>query len=88
MDEALADYERLRDAATATDYQLNVQLARFELAPEMALVRTAVRGDQEAINQYFMMTQGVLPRDRFLESERSGGCWRRPKRRRKGSRTY
>jgi flavin-dependent dehydrogenase len=71
MDLALADYERRRNEATLADYRLNLQLARFlPLPPEALLIRRAVRGDAEATKQYFLMHEGFLSRERFMQSER------------------
>jgi flavin-dependent dehydrogenase len=71
MDLALADFERRRNEATLADYRLNLQLARFlPLPPEALLIRSAVRGDAEATKQYFLMHEGFLSRERFMQSER------------------
>ncbi len=71
MDLALADYERRRNEATLADHKLNLHLARFlPLPPEALLVRTAVRGDAEATRQYFLMHEGFLSRERFMQSEK------------------
>lgn len=66
-DEALSDYERLRNEATMMDYKLNLHLARFDPPPEdMLRVRAAIRGNPEASRQFYMAVEGMIPREEFF----------------------
>jgi flavin-dependent dehydrogenase len=68
---ALADYERRRNEATLPDYQRNLASARFEPLPkELAQIRAAVRGDQEATNQLLMAIEGMIPPETFFNPQR------------------
>ncbi|MGH2618044.1 MAG: NAD(P)/FAD-dependent oxidoreductase, partial [Thermomicrobiales bacterium] len=67
LDAALANYERRRNDATMPDYRQNLSAARFEPIPtELAQVRAAVRGDQDATSQFLMAIEGMIPRDAFF----------------------
>jgi flavin-dependent dehydrogenase len=70
---ALADYERRRNEATLPDYQQNLQAARFApLPPELLRLRAAVRGDQEATNQFLMALEGMILRETFFNPANLG----------------
>lgn len=67
LHEALADYHRLRDEATLTDYRRNLHFARFlPPPPEFLALRAAVRGDPGAMRRLCLMTEGLLSREEFL----------------------
>ena len=67
IEEAMADYERLRNQASAADFRLNLELARLQPpSPEMTRVRAIVRGDQEATNRYFLAIHGLIPPEQFF----------------------
>ncbi len=58
--EALGGYERRRNEATLPDFHQNVWLARFNaLPPDLMERRAAVRGNQEATNQFFLVGEGL-----------------------------
>ncbi len=64
---ALAHFERQRKEATLPDYQQNLRAARFEPIPaELTQIRVAVRGHQEATNQFLMALQGMIPPQAFF----------------------
>ena len=66
FDAALATYERRRNEATMPDFQQNLSAARFEPLPaDLARIRAAVRGNQEATNQFLMAIEGMIPREDF-----------------------
>src|SRR5437879_2153084 len=70
LGEALADYERRRNAATRADYEQNLALARFTpLSLEAQRLRYALRDDQEATKQFYMATEGMIPREAFFNAE-------------------
>jgi flavin-dependent dehydrogenase len=70
IEEAMAGYERARNESSAADYRLNLELARFApLPPDLMRIRAAIRGDQEATNEYFLAMQGMIPRERFFNPE-------------------
>jgi flavin-dependent dehydrogenase len=53
MDEALADYEKARNAASAADYQENLAAARFTpLPPQVIAARAALRDDPAAATRF------------------------------------
>jgi flavin-dependent dehydrogenase len=66
LGDSLAEYERRRNEAAMADYQLNVQLARFQPAPEMYRLRAALRGNQADTNRFFLANQGLIPREQFF----------------------
>jgi flavin-dependent dehydrogenase len=62
LDLALADYECRRNVETLPDYRRNLQAARFEPLPaEVAQLRRAVHGDQDATNHFLMTIDGMVP---------------------------
>lgn len=62
LEDSLGEYERQRNAATLPDYRRNLQMARFAPLPaEVAQIRAAVRGNQQATNQFFLGMQGLIP---------------------------
>jgi flavin-dependent dehydrogenase len=68
--DAMADYERRRDEATLPDYRTNLHLARFQPPPEELLrIRLAVLGDTAATRQFFLASQGMVPRESFFNPE-------------------
>ena len=70
LDEALADYERRRNAATMADYRQNLALAQFTPPPvEAQRLLDALRSDQEATNQFWMASEGMIPREAFFNPE-------------------
>jgi flavin-dependent dehydrogenase len=70
LGEALADYERRRNAATRADYEQNLALARFTPPSlEAQRLRQGLRGDQEATKQFYMATEGMIPREAFFNAE-------------------
>jgi flavin-dependent dehydrogenase len=73
LDAALAGYERQRDAATLPDYHQNLARARFEALPEQQRrLRMALRGDQQATNQFFLATEGMVAPQTFFNDENIG----------------
>ena len=65
----LADYERRRNEATLTEYQQNLQLARFQPLPaELMQLRVALRSDQDSTNRFFMAREGMIPHEDFFNS--------------------
>ncbi len=67
---ALADYERQRDEATLPEYRQNLHLAQFQPLPtELAQLRRALRGDQDATNRFYLASEGLIPREAFFKPE-------------------
>ena len=67
---ALARYEEQRNRASKDDYLLNLDLAANRPLPETyANVRAAVQGDHEATRQFFLASQGMIPRETFFSEE-------------------
>ncbi len=70
IEEAMAGYEQARNQSARTDYCLNLEPARFApLPPDLMRIRAAIRGDQEATNQYFLAMHGLIPREQFFNPE-------------------
>jgi flavin-dependent dehydrogenase len=57
---ALADYERRRDRETLPQFRENLAMARFQIPDAMRARRAAVRGDQAATNEMFLIREGML----------------------------
>jgi flavin-dependent dehydrogenase len=69
-DQVMVDYERRRNEATMTDYRMNLDLARFKPLPvELRQLQEAVRGNQEATNQFLMAREGMIAPETFFNSE-------------------
>lgn len=70
LDDAMACYERLRNEATMPDYLLNLDRAQFKPRPSAELrLEEALRGNQEAINQFVMAREGMIPPATFFNPE-------------------
>jgi len=70
IEEAMAAYQQIRDESAGADYRPNLELARFApLPPDLMRIRAAIRGDQEATNQYFLAMQGRIPREQLFNPE-------------------
>lgn len=67
LDDALADYERQRNAASGDEYRQNLRAARFEPPPpEIFRIREAVRRDPEQATRLSMARGGMIdPREFF-----------------------
>jgi flavin-dependent dehydrogenase len=70
MDDALAGYQRARDAATLPDYRQNLQSARLGPTPaEVRQLRAALRGRPEDIERFYLAYQGMVPPQSFFNPE-------------------
>jgi 2-polyprenyl-6-methoxyphenol hydroxylase-like FAD-dependent oxidoreductase len=71
LDDALAEYERQRNAAALPDYEYTCRRADLEQppAPEMARLVAALRGNQEAINRFVGVVVGTVPFRDFFNSQ-------------------
>ncbi|HEV7883430.1 MAG TPA: NAD(P)/FAD-dependent oxidoreductase [Solirubrobacteraceae bacterium] len=68
--DALADYERRRDAATRPDFKTNLAMAQLGPVPDRERsLRAALRFDQEATNHFFLAIQGMVSPDSFFNDE-------------------
>jgi len=70
LDEAMAEYEEWRNAATMADYRSNLHLAQFKppLPDERELI-AALQGNPEATNRFFMAREGMIPPETFFNPE-------------------
>ncbi|HUE75194.1 MAG TPA: NAD(P)/FAD-dependent oxidoreductase [Chloroflexota bacterium] len=67
IEEAEADYERLRNETVIPLYQLNLQLARLEQStPEQVALRAALRGNDEDTSRFLGVTSGTVPLPEFF----------------------
>ena len=70
IEETMADYEKRRNQASATDYQRNIDFALFRpVEPETYQLRAALRGNQEDTNRFMMAIEGMIPREEFFNPE-------------------
>ena len=70
LDDALGDYQRRRDEASADDFRDNLDAARFKPARDEVLrIRAAIRDKPEETRQFFMARQGMIPRETFFNPE-------------------
>jgi flavin-dependent dehydrogenase len=70
MSDALGDYERQRNEATLPDYRMNLERARFTPMPaEVRRLRAALHGNADATRQFFLVMEGLAPRDAFFSAE-------------------
>jgi len=68
--DALADYEQKRNRAAMEFHQDNLDRARFRPVPEDLLaIRSAVRGNQEETNRFYMAQQGMIPPEEFFNPD-------------------
>jgi flavin-dependent dehydrogenase len=68
--EALEEYERRRNEASAADYRENIHLASFQPPPaETYRVRAAIRHDPEATRQFFLARQQMIPPEQFFNRD-------------------
>jgi flavin-dependent dehydrogenase len=73
VDEALAGYERARDAATTADFHANVAAAKLGPPPrELLALRAAIRGDEEETRRFFMAHEGRVDRAAYFSQENIG----------------
>jgi flavin-dependent dehydrogenase len=70
LDDALADYDRLRNEATLPEYRANLERARFTpLTPQERQLRLALEDNPEATRQLFLTIEGFAPREAFFNPE-------------------
>jgi flavin-dependent dehydrogenase len=73
LEEALADYERRRNAAVRPIYDLTCQLAALQPpTPEMQALFGALRHDQEQTDRFFGTIAGTVPIPEFFSPENLG----------------
>jgi 2-polyprenyl-6-methoxyphenol hydroxylase-like FAD-dependent oxidoreductase len=69
FDEAMGEYQRVRDAETKSMYELTCQLAMLQPPPpEMQDLLGAIRGDQEAMNGFVRMNAGTISPEEFFSA--------------------
>ena len=73
LDEALADYQRRRDARARPMYEFTCELAKLEPPPPaMQRLFKALRDNPEATNQFYSALTGSLPLPTFMNPENLG----------------
>ena len=73
LEEALAGYQRQRDAFAFPLYDLICQLASMEVPPpELQALQTAMAGNDEAITAFFRVLDGIISVPEFLAEENIG----------------
>ena len=72
-DEAMADYQRTRDAHVLPVYEFTTQLATLEAPPEqMQQLLGAVHGNQDAMDDFVSLTAGTVSPVEFFDPENIG----------------
>jgi flavin-dependent dehydrogenase len=67
FDDALRDYERVRNESSIASYRLNLDRAAFLPAPrELLELRAALRGHKEDATRFWLAEQGMIPREEFF----------------------
>ena len=61
LDDALAVYERRRDAATLQDFDANFMAAHLTAPPDLLTAREGLRGDQAATDRFYLVREGMVP---------------------------
>jgi flavin-dependent dehydrogenase len=70
IDQALADYERLRNEASAADFDENVAMARFTpLRPEVLAIRAAVRERPADATRFVKARMGMIDPATFFNPQ-------------------
>jgi flavin-dependent dehydrogenase len=70
LDEALAGYERARDAATLPDFRENLDAARLQPpAPEVARLLSALHDRPDDARAFFLAREGMIPPATFFAEE-------------------
>jgi 2-polyprenyl-6-methoxyphenol hydroxylase-like FAD-dependent oxidoreductase len=73
LDDALAEHQSLRDQRAKPLYDFTCQLARLEPPPpEMQQLFAALRGNQEATNQFYSAITGSSPLPAFMNPDNLG----------------
>jgi flavin-dependent dehydrogenase len=68
--DALAGYEKQRNAAGMQFYHRNAYQAQFKPVPEELLaIRAAIRGNQEETNRFFLAEEGLIPQEEFFNPD-------------------
>jgi flavin-dependent dehydrogenase len=69
-EQAMSQYERLRNESTLPDYHRNIRLAKLEpLPPEIMRLRAAVRHDPVLRRQYTLANHDAIPRESFFNAD-------------------
>jgi 2-polyprenyl-6-methoxyphenol hydroxylase-like FAD-dependent oxidoreductase len=67
FDDAMADYQRIRDTRALPIYEFTTHLATFEPPPpEMQALLAAVHGNQTAMDEFVSVTAGTMSPEEFL----------------------
>jgi flavin-dependent dehydrogenase len=70
LDNALAGYERARDAATLPEYHRNLAMARLKPPPAEVLgLRAAVRPSETETRRYYLANQGMVDPEPFFSPD-------------------
>jgi len=69
MEEALAEYQRLRDESTRTVFDLTTTVAELDFPPELVMVLSALPGNDRARRMFFGLLAGVVPAAEFFSPE-------------------
>jgi flavin-dependent dehydrogenase len=73
FDEAMAEYQRARDARVLPMYEFTAQLAAMQPPPpEMQQLLSAIHGNPEAMDQFARMNAGTLSPAQFFAPENIG----------------
>ena len=69
-EQAMSQYERLRNESTLPDYNRNIRLAKLEPPPpEIMRLRAAVRNDPALRREFMLANHDAIPRDSFFNAD-------------------
>jgi flavin-dependent dehydrogenase len=70
MDEALAEYQRVRDEKSHAGFDFTCAISTLELTPQLLAVFRALGGNAEAAKDFFAMIGGGMTGEEFFAPER------------------
>jgi flavin-dependent dehydrogenase len=70
LNDAMASYEKQRNAASVQLYRQNAELARFNpITEEELAIRAALRGNQDETNRFYLAQDGIIPPEEFFNED-------------------
>ena len=77
MPDALADYQRDRDAESRSGYEFTCMISELELSPQLQALVAAVSVDEAATEQFYTMVGGGITGEQFFAPENVGAIMAR-----------
>ncbi|MQY27425.1 NAD(P)/FAD-dependent oxidoreductase [Nocardia aurantia] len=70
MDEALAEYQRIRDEKSHSGFEFTTSISKLELTPQLLAVFQALGSNADAAKDFFAMIGGGMTGEEFFAPER------------------